>query len=379
MSKKTYVGVTGYSGFVGTSLINFLGLHSEIVCIPFEDNHFNDAHQLQEFVKQCDVIIHLAALNRDPNPQKIYDVNVKLVSLIIDACESTNAKPHLLFSSSTQENLDNLYGASKRDGRILFEQWAHKNNSQFTSLIIPNVFGPNCHPFYNSVVATFCHQLVKGETPEIKVDAEINLIYVYELVKKIYLLISDTQSSKETHFVKSILVDHQIKISVSEILRKLEIMDTDYKSKGVIPRIDSEFDKNLFNTFCSYIPYRHFPQKYIVMKDDRGWFTEVAKAETSGQFSCSYTKPGITRGNHYHTRKVERFSVIKGEAIIKLRKINTSEIVEYKIANNKPAYVDIPIWHTHSIENIGDQELITLFWINEQFNPDDPDTYFEEV
>ena len=181
------VGITGQSGFIGTHLYNFLNLKKEnIITVPFKDSDFEDPGKLKIFVKECDVIVHLAAMNRHGVAQVIYDTNMLLVNKLINALETSDKPMHVLFSSSTQEERDNLYGKSKHDGRLLFEQWAARNRSRFTGFVIPNVFGPFGNPFYNSVVATFCHQLTHNEQPRIDIDANLQLIYVSELVDLIY-------------------------------------------------------------------------------------------------------------------------------------------------------------------------------------------------
>ena len=191
------IGITGQPGFVGTHLYNTLGLYPErFERIPFEDAYFQDAEKLKTFVQSCDVIVHLAAMNRHNDPDVIYNTNIQLVKQLIAACESTNSTPHILFSSSTQEERDNPYGKSKKEGRKLFEEWAEKNNAQFTGFVIPNVYGPFGNPYYNSVVATFCHQLTHDETPKIDVDGEIKLIYVGELVAIIVDEIVRTQMTQ---------------------------------------------------------------------------------------------------------------------------------------------------------------------------------------
>ena len=180
------IGITGQSGFVGTHLYNTLGLYPErFERIHFQDDYFQDTDKLKTFVQSCDAIVHLAAMNRHNDPEVLYDTNIGLVKQLISACETTRSTPHILFSSSTQEERDNLYGKSKKEGRELLEQWALKNNGNFTGFIIPNVFGPFGNPYYNSVVATFCHQLTHNETPRIETDGEIKLIYVGELVDEI--------------------------------------------------------------------------------------------------------------------------------------------------------------------------------------------------
>lgn len=376
MVNKIKVGITGQAGFMGSHLYNFLGTKpEEIERISFARAYFENTNQLQEFVSQCDVVVHIAAINRHEDQQVIYDTNVSLVTRLIDACETTNSQPKIIFSSSTQEEKDNLYGKSKRDGRNLFEAWAEKVKSKVSSLIIPNVFGPFGKPFYNSFVATFCHQITNGETPNVINDSTVNLIYINELSKVFYNKIKQDIKQSETF-----VVPHTSSKKVSEILGLLNGFKTDYLDNGKVPKVNlNSFELDLFNTFTSFIPKDYFPRKFIKHTDNRGAFVEIMRADTAGQSSFSTTVPGITRGNHYHTRKVERFAVIQGKASIKLRKIDSDEIFEYIINGETPAYVDMPIWFTHNITNIGDTELITLFWINEPYNPEDADTYFVEV
>lgn len=368
------IGITGQSGFVGSHLSNLLKTKSGVELIPFEDIFFEKDDRLACFASQCDIIIHLAAVNRHEDLQKLYDINIQLTNQLITALEKAKAKPHILFSSSIQEDRDNLYGKSKQECRKCLAEWAERNNAQFTGLIMPNVFGPFGKPYYNSVVATFCHQLVHNEQPKIDTDGLLKLIYVGELAEYMYDVIVRKN-------VKNVLyVPHSTEIKVSEILQLLLTYKTLYFERGIIPKINSFFELNLFNTFRCYINQTdHFPVKLKQNTDERGNFVETVKLHTGGQVSFSTTKPGITRGNHYHTRKIERFVVLKGNATIQLRKINTEEVIEYTLSGTKPAYVDMPIWYTHNITNTGSDELLTLFWINELFDPEDPDTYFEIV
>ncbi len=381
------VGITGQAGFVGTHLFNTLGLQpGKFERIPFEDGYFQDEDKLKNFVRSCDAIVHLAAMNRHHDPELIYNTNIRLVKQLIAACEATKSTPHILFSSSTQEERENLYGKSKKEGRKLFEQWAHINNAQFTGLIIPNVFGPFGHPYYNSVVATFCHQLTHNETPKIEVDGELKLIYVGELVNEIISNIqlhsvaqSQTQSNTLKH-CETKQIPHSSTIKVSDLLSKLTQYKNDYFEKGEIPNLNIPFDRNLWNTFLCYIDHESFfPYHLKLNTDHRGTFVETVKLNSGGQISFSTTMPGVTRGNHFHTRKAERFAVIKGKARIQLRRVGTNKTMNFYLDGNQPAFVDMPIWHTHNITNIGDEELYTIFWINEHFNSEDTDTYFEKV
>ncbi|MEI6748801.1 MAG: NAD-dependent epimerase/dehydratase family protein [Bacteroidota bacterium] len=376
------IGITGQPGFVGTHLFNTLGLSpDEFTRVPFEDNYFQSSGKLESFVKECDAIVHLAAVNRHNDPEVIYHTNIGLVTQLIDAMEKTNSRPHVLFSSSTQEERDNIYGKSKREGRELLEKWANRNNARFTGLIIPNVFGSFGNPYYNSVVATFCHQISHNETPKIEVDGEIKLIYVSELVNEIIIRIELMQQiSYDKPTVELVHVPNTSQIKVSELLKLLQEIKTNYFEKGEIPSINNPFERNLFNTFLTYIDHStFFPFKLKLNTDQRGSFVETVKLNSGGQVSFSTTVPGVTRGNHFHTRKAERFAVIKGKALIELRRIGTSEVLSFELDGNEPSFVDMPIWYTHNIKNIGNEELYTIFWISEHFSPDDPDTFFENV
>ena len=368
------VGITGQSGFIGSHLYNYLGIQDDIERIAFKKEFFNNEESLQEFVKKCDVIVHLAAMNRHEDQQVIYNTNVDLVIKMINACETGGVSPKIIFSSSTQEGKDNLYGKSKQDGRLKLEKWATNNNGSIVTFIIPNVFGPFGKPFYNSVVSTFCYQLINDQKPTIDVDGQLDLIYVNELSDIFYREIVSDKTLLRLYNVKQAATK-----KVSELLSILKLFKEKYFESGMIPDLRDVFEISLFNTFRSFISQDYFPKEFTLHTDNRGVFVEIMKTDTSGQFSYSTTKPDITRGNHYHTRKVERFAVIKGKALIQLRKVNTKEIINYYLDGEKPSYVDMPIWYTHNIKNIGESELITLFWINEPYNPNNPDTYFEKV
>lgn len=369
------IGVTGQNGFIGQHLFNTIKLFpNEFETVIFKRDYFDDTEKLASFVNSCDVIVHLAALNRHGDPEVIYETNIALVNKLIEALNKVNHKIHVLFSSSSQEEKDNLYGKSKKDGRELFINWAEKSGNTFSGFVIPNVFGPFGNPYYNSFIATFSYQLIKNERPVINVDDTVNLIYVGELVE---VILNEIRSDKKNNYYR---VPFTAQKKVSEILTLLESYNREYKEGGLIPSINTPFELNLFNTFRSFIDHKtHFPVRFIKHSDHRGDFVELIRLNTGGQVSFSTTVPGITRGNHFHTRKVERFAVIKGQALIQLRKIGTLETIDFQINANEPAYVDMPVWYTHNIKNTGNEELITIFWINEMYNPHNPDTYFEIV
>jgi UDP-2-acetamido-2,6-beta-L-arabino-hexul-4-ose reductase len=367
------IGITGQGGFIGTHLANYLQMQGgEVELVPFKKSFFEQPDEMVDFVCQCDTVVHLAALNRG-NPDEIYSTNIRLVHRLIDALESGQHAPHVIFSSSTQESLDNPYGRSKHEGARLFSAWAERNGSSFTSLIIPHVFGPFGRPFYNSVVATFCYQLVRGQEPKIDVDAPLRLVYVWDLVKAIHRVILDE------HTASPVYIEQTAEMTVSEILDRLRTFHEMYYRCHIFPRLENYFDTSLFNVFRSAIDDNHFPVYPDVHADSRGYLVEILKEFSGGQVFFSVTEPQITRGNHFHTRKIERFCVIQGEAIIRLRRIGTDQAVEYSVDGSHPSFVDIPVFHTHNITNVGDSQLLTLFWTSELFNPDDSDTFYEAV
>lgn len=366
------IGITGQAGFVGGHLYNRLSLDDSVELVEFQRDYFERPDLLLSFVEACDTIVHLAAMNRHEDPQVIYDTNVSLVEKLIVACEKSKKKPSILFSSSTQESADNPYGRSKKEGERLLSEFTSRVGSRLVSMIIPNVFGPFGKPFYNSVVATFCHQLTHGDEPNVINDGNLKLIYIHELVDEICSLAKGSTSGKTA-------IPHRHEMKVSELADILTEFRDEYLIADKFPNINTPLRLALFNTYRCYVKNDHYPRPFTMHTDPRGSFVEIVRADTSGQFSFSTTVPGITRGEHFHTRKAERFAVIKGRAQISLRKINTSKIIDYTLDGDKPSYVDMPIWHTHNITNIGEEELVCLFWINEPYDAEDPDTYFVKV
>ena len=373
MIKK--IGITGSSGFIGTHILNNIKLlKDEFEVVKFEREFFNDINKLDEFVVKCDVIIHLAALNRHDDDEEIYRVNIELTKILIDSLNRTKTSIHIIMSSSTHESSENLYGRSKKKGRELFCEWARITGNNFTGLLIPNVFGPFCKPHYNSVVATFSYQIANNEIPKIKVDSNLKLIYVNELVTEIIKII------RENIINELYLVEHTKTQKVSKILSILKDFYRIYQLEDSIPKLNNKFELDLFNTYRSYIKLKeYFPKKFINNSDERGSFIELIKLESGGQVSFSTTNPGYTRGNHFHTRKIERFAVIKGKALIQIRRIGTDKILDFYLDGETPSYIDMPIWYTHNIKNVGNEKLYTNFWINEVYNQDDTDTFFEVV
>ena len=300
------------------------------------------------------------------------DQNQKLNSDLSKHLVKIKFNGTLFFSSSTQEEKETLYGQVKKEARIQFQKDSKTCGFKFYFLKIPNVFGPFCKPYYNSFIATFSEQLINNKNPKILKDDQVFVVYVDNLIKSILKIL------KEEHPDLQLDQIHQLK--VSKILDKLLYFKEGYLERNEFPNLEDAIDLNLFNTFRSYVKVdSNLPKKHFLFSDERGFFSELSRSGSKGQSSFSFTKPGVTRGNHFHTRKVERFSVIKGKARIKLRKYLTDEIISFDIDSKNPSFVDMPIWYTHSITNIGTEELLTFFWINEPYDEKDPDTYMEIV
>jgi len=366
------IGISGASGFVGTHLRNTLSIDKEnFKVIEIVKESFKNVNSLFGFVNQCDVVFHFAAVIRHPDDDYIFNENVRLANILVEALNLMSHPVQLIFSSSSQEFTNSSYGKSKKRSREIFEKWSSKTGNYFTALIIPNLFGPFAKPFYNSFVATFSFQLVNGINPTIISDNDVPLLYIDDLTTYLIELIHSSEVSSFKVIPESKVV------SVSSILQQLTVFKEEYYIKGIIPNLASSFSIQLFNTFRSYINHETaFPKNYISHNDNRGSFVELIRLGCGGQISFSTTLPDITRGNHFHTRKIERFSVIKGKAKMELRRYGTSLIDTFYLDGDQPSYVDIPIWYYHNITNIGKDVLYTIFWISEQFDQEDSDTYF---
>ena len=372
MSEKT-IGITGAGGFVGKHLVARVSREEGWNVVAAGRETFASDDALQAFASMCDVIVHLAGANRG-DEDEIFQTNVSLAEKLVAACEAADAAPASIYASTTQADYNNPYGNSKRIAGETFAAWAEKCGAPHQTLVIPNVYGAGCKPFYNSVVATFCHQLTHGETPEIHQDKEVEFICVSELVEEIVRRIKDPLSTTGRQ-----RIDGTARMTITDLLATLMSFQQAYFEKDVVPELSDTTSRNLYATFLSHIEtddLRHRPQLHT---DDRGSLVEVIKLAQAGQVFFSTTKPGIVRGDHYHTRKIEWFCVLRGQATIRLRRVGGQEIKEFTVSGDKPEFISIPVMHTHNIENVGDEELLTMFWCNEIFDAADADTFYEKV
>ncbi len=365
------VGITGANGFIGYHTYTYLKYTTNLEPIKLERDFINDVR-----LKDCDWVIHLAGMNRG-DENEIYETNIQLTS---DLEKNIEPDTKILFASSTQIGNDSLYAKSKE----FCEDILMKSSANHKILRIPNVFGPFCKPEYNSFVATFCHKLCNDEEPKILVDNQIELVFVTDVVKEFILIITDENSSNIKPLYMRNWPHHNKKsatqINVSEVLELLKMYRDTYMSKGSIPKLDRGFHTNLFNTFRSYMKPEDRLISTILHEDERGGLTELASATMSeGLVFTSNTNPGYKRGEHFHTRKFERFCVVEGDAVIRLRKIGTDEVFEYNVSGADIKVIDMPTFYTHNIENTGDELMTAVFWVSELLNKDDADTYWEDV
>lgn len=361
------IAVTGGGGFLGFHLraaAKEFGI--EIIQIPVGEGF--DLESAKDILKNVHGVIHMAGVNRGPD-EEIKAGNLQFAQQLASAIEGANTSlTSIVFANSIQSGNGTVYGKAKDDAASILSECANNLGVEYRNLLLPNLFGEFGKPFYNSVVATFSYQIAKGEVPEVQDDKELMLLHAQNAVE--YLLgIKDHESMM-------VACEH---ITVSGIKNLLLDFSTKYKD-GEFPELNSEFRRDLFNTYRSYLFPEKSPLGITRHADERGSFFEIVRSHGgTGQTSFSTTVPGVTRGDHFHRRKVERFTVLSGEAEISLRKIFSDEVFTYRISGEKPFSVDMPTFYTHKIQNVGGDVLYTAFWTNDIFNPENPDTIGEVV
>ena len=363
------IGITGASGQIGWHLRCHLAAHKEEeVCLAGRET-FSDSGALDRFVSGLDVLIHLAGVNRGPE-NEVEQVNRELADRLIAALNRTGARPHLVFSSAISQAHHAAYGRAKRYCSEQFSAWSQHSGAGFANVILPHVFGEHGRPFYNSVVHTFCHQLAHNDSPVIEQDNTLHLVHAQAVAAELL------RAGRER--VTGDLEIAGTSVKVSELLHLLGRLAGEYE-QNIIPDLRDPLTLALFNTYRSYLYPKHFPLDLKRHSDERGDLFELVKELNGGQVYVSTTKPGITRGNHFHSRKFERFIVLQGKANIRLRRMFSDEVLEFIVDGDQPQVLDIPTLHAHNLTNIGQGELLTLFWSHEIFDPITPDTIRAEV
>ncbi|MEG2439117.1 MAG: capsular polysaccharide biosynthesis protein CapF [Lachnospiraceae bacterium] len=367
--------VTGAKGFVGKNIV--LELKNRKFSEVYEYDMNCDEQSLDKYCSDCNFIFHLAGVNRPKEQEEFMTGNFGFTSILLDTLKKHHNHCPIMISSSIQAELDNPYGQSKKAGEKLLFQYAKETGSKVLVYRFPNVFGKWCKPNYNSVVATFCNNIANDLPIKINDPSVImNLVYIDDVVDE---LINGMNGKEHIDKQGYCYVPTTHEITLGEIVDLLYSFKQSRKDKMIPDMTEGSFSKKLYATYLSYIPKNKFSYPLEMNIDERGSFTEIIRTKGSGQFSVNISKPGITKGNHWHHTKNEKFVVVSGDGLIQFRKIGTNEVIEYNVSGEKIEVVDIPTGYTHNIVNKGTSDMVTFMWCNECYNPDKPDTFFEKV
>jgi UDP-2-acetamido-2,6-beta-L-arabino-hexul-4-ose reductase len=364
--------VTGSKGFVGRNLCAMLGRLEDIELYEYDVD--NSQEDLDHALVKVDFIIHLAGVNRPKTTNEFETGNTGSIEEICSKLKVIGRSPKIVLSSSVQAELDNLYGVSKRRAEEVLEGFAENTGAECVVYRFKNLFGKWCRPNYNSVTATFCHNIANDLPIQISDSVyEIDLTYIDDAVKAFV----DEMEPGASGFRFAEPLSSTC-ISLGELAAKIKSFH-DLRTSLLMPDFSNDFERALYGTYLAYLDEKDFEYGLEKRSDQRGSLAEFIKSPAMGQIFVSRTEPGITRGNHYHHTKTEKFLVLEGEGVIRFRHIEKGEILEYPVSGEKYKVVDIPPGYIHSIENVGKGVLVTLFWASEMFDPDKPDTYFEKV
>lgn len=365
--------ITGAKGFIGKNLIAEL-LNRKLNTI-FEYDMDTDPLLLDMYCREANFIFHLAGVNR-PNEQSEYmEGNFGFTSVLLNLLKKHNNTCPIMFSSSIQAKLSNPYGESKKAGEDLLFNYGLETGAKVLVYRFPNIFGKWCKPNYNSAIATFCYNIARDLPIKVNDPSLVmNLVYIDDVVCELINALEGNEN--KVGLLCEVPVKHTIALGV--------IVDLIYSFKksrenGSIPNMSDAFIKKLYSTYLSYLPEDQFKYNLKMNVDHRGSFTEFFKTPDRGQVSVNVSKPGTTKGNHWHHTKNEKFLVVSGKGVIRFRKVDSDEVLEYIVSSDRLEVIDIPPGYTHNIENLGVTDLVTIMWANEPYNPDKPDTHYMEV
>lgn len=363
--------VTGSAGFIGRNLIERLktGACPDVTEI-LEFDRDTDPSLLAEYARQCDFVFHLAGVNRPQDPAEFIEGNVDLTVRLLDALRASTPRP-VAVTSSVQALRDNPYGLSKRGAEEAVAEYSAETGAPAFVYRLPNVFGKWSRPNYNTVVATFCHNIARDLPIEVSdPSVPLTLVYIDDVVDEFLRALNGRATDVQGQYV--VPVTHET--TVGELAERL-LGYRQSRDSLAVPRSDDPLERKLYATYLSFLEPGSFSYPLTMHTDQRGSFTEIIRTAERGQFSVNVIKPGITKGNHWHDTKNEKFAVVSGAGVIRFRKVGESEIHEYLVSGEKIEVVDIPPGYTHNIENLGDTDMVTFMWASEAFDPDRPDTY----
>lgn len=385
--------ITGAKGFIAKNIISTLhniadkkdrsfGIENELTIYEYDRN--TDETLLDAYCKNADFVFHLAGINRPEDPKEFMEGNFGFTSKLLEKLKKYNNKCPVIISSSIQATLNNPYGKSKKAGEELMFQYEKETGAPVYVYRFPNVFGKWCRPNYNSAVATFCNNIannlpIKVNDPSVM----MTLGYIDDVVAELIAALKGEANKKDDGYCY-VPIEH--KITLGEIVDLIYSFKESRLTKEIPDMSENSFAKKLYSTYLSYLPTDEFSYPLKMNVDDRGSFTEIIRTKERGQVSVNISKPGITKGNHWHHTKNEKFVVVHGHGLIQLRKVgvdndgNKYPIINYEVCGDDIKVVDMIPGYTHNIINLSESEdLVTVMWANEQFDPEKPDTYFEPV
>lgn len=363
MSSKT-ITITGAEGALGRYAKLYFEHKAKFSVVQANRSSFADRTALAGRL-HADIVLHLAGINRGSDSE-VGEGNPGIARELVAALEQTDATPHLIYASSVHENGDSVYGRSKREAGDILEDWATRSGAKFTRLLLPHLYSELVRPDYNSAIATFCDRVANGGRAEIIIDAEIYPLHAFDVCSVIEDIIADVGVSPNPLGSPT---------RMSEILSEIGGFHEFYIARNIVPDLRDPERLRLFNTYRAHLYPATFPIVPVLHTDDRGNLFEAVREANGGQTFVSTTRPGITRGNHFHFHKVERFCVLRGSANISLRNMATGQRMEFDVSGDRPCFIDMPTLWTHNITNVGREELLTLFWTHEIFDPNASDTY----
>jgi UDP-2-acetamido-2,6-beta-L-arabino-hexul-4-ose reductase len=364
--------VTGSEGFLGKNLVVALRRTPGTEVLAFDRNE--TASDLSRFVAETDVVFHLAGVNRPERVEEFQEGNARLTQDLVGLLARHGRRVPVVLASSTQAALDNPYGRSKLDAEKAVQRYGNDHGGRALVYRLPGLFGKWSRPNYNSVVSTFCHNAARGLPLAVRDPAhEVELAYVDDVVAE-FMKALDPRASAPVHPG----VEPTFRVSLGELAARVEAI-RDVRVTLRLPDMSDPLTRRLYATFLSYLPEDRFAYQPEKRVDARGSLVELLKSPPFGQIFVSRTNPGITRGHHYHDTKIEKFCVVQGRAAIRFRHILEGEVIRYEVSGEDMKVVDIPPGYTHSIENLGEGEMVTLFWSSQVFDPGQPDTFSEKV
>ncbi len=367
--------VTGAKGFIGRNLVSELNRKEGIEVLPFDMDA--SIEQLEEYCKECGFVYNLVGVNRPEHAEEFWEGNFHFVSALLDALKKNGNTCPVMHSSSIQAVLDNPYGKSKRAAEEQLFAYGEETGAPVYIYRFTNIFGKWCRPNYNSVVATFCYNISRGLPIWVNGrDTVMHLVYIDDVMEELSQALAGHPHINDEGYG---YVQKEYEVTLGEIEDLLYSFRESRKNLMIPDMTEGSFSKKLYSTYLSYLPEEEFSYPLIMNTDERGSFTELLKSADRGQVSVNISKPGITKGNHWHHSKNEKFMVVSGKGRICFRKYGEKEIIEYPVSGEKLEVVDIPTGYTHSIVNDGEENLITLIWGNECFDPEKPDTIYEPV